>query len=609
MSDSEKNIIDNSFAEEIAKSYIIDSLGVNLENDLALLLDNCKVYLKEPNLELIEKAYNFMLESHFDKKRASGEPYYTHPLQVAIILMTKLKIDDMDSVIAALLHDTVEDVGNVTLRKQQMQNVRELFGDSIAHMVDGLTNIRGRLTKELDEAETYRKLFLSLVRDARVILVKLADRLHNMLTLQHLNNRRQTNIANETLNFYTPLAHRLGMRNIMRDMEDLALRYADPEKFITIKKAMDKKRIEFIQYILNIEEFIKNKLDEFNIPNRISAEHAHYFEIYRKMMDGTGINDIDKFFSIVIVLDTDNIHQCHYVYGMISQLFKTIVWPKDLITNPSLIYANQGLESTHLGPDGQRFDVIIRTKEMDSIASNGISGELNNRSGIVRALDIPEEELEDWGEWMSDMISNDSERALKIIWEAIRINLYVHYVSVFDKEGKEYHLPSGSTLIDYAFAVSPETGMKCAGAKIGGRVLPLSTTLSHGDIIQLIISPNSEPDKEWQKFVVTHRAIVQLHKYFKDDDSAPIKSRQPALKVNYEAKLRITGEDRTGMLNSITQTALSIDNTNITRINLDTSGSSFEGLLTVIIKNNAHFNKLFSELLKIPGVKRVEHIE
>lgn len=569
--------------------------GKNKEKDLEVLIEQCRKYKEIDNLELITKAFNYCYDAHYNIKRVSGAPYYVHPLKVAIILINDLSVNDSNAIASSLIHDTVEDNPDITIA-----DVEKIFGHDIATLVDGVTKIKDSITRASDKAATYAKLFLALVKDPRVILIKLADRLDNMRTLQYLKDYKQEEIGSETLNFYVPIAHRLGLMKIKQDLENLSLYFTDRQAFETIRPKLEEKRSEFLNYIMNFNEFIDKKLSERDISHILTIEHKHEYEIFKMMQQGKELKDIDNFYSIVITLDTNDFSECYRTYGIIANIFGPVSSLNDYIARPRINFY-RALHSTHFGPGGKHVEVIIRTDEMDKIADGGIA-KLYSINKMQKVPELAENDVQEWVEWMQDIINESEEDAIQKIWGSIRMNLYEDDILVHTVTGQSYILPKSCCPIDLAFAISKDYGLRCISAKVNGEVKSLDYELNNNDEVEIITSNNIAPSIEWQSNVITYKAIVGLYKYFKEYSKPVIKKEEPVVQ---SVKLLITGEDRPGILYDITK---EIGEINIKRINLSSSNSLFEGAFILDVRNKDLLNNLLAKLLTIKGLKSIDRI-
>jgi RelA/SpoT family (p)ppGpp synthetase len=558
-------------------------------------------YPEDIDPELVTKAFYYCVNAHKGMARASGQPFYVHPLEVAVSLIDEFQTADTASVVASLLHDTIEDVKGITDK-----TIGEEFNPEIAGIIDALTKMNHDKTSALDnKALTYRKLFLALVKDIRVILIKLADRLHNMRTLHFLKSQKQKQIALETLNFYIPFAHRLGLTRIKMELENRSFFYSDPAAYEAIRSALNEKRRSFIDYIRMFSDHIQNSLNENNVPHTLTIVHKHEYEIFKMIQDGMSITDIDNFYSMVIVLESNNVIECYRAHGVLANAFNTVSRFVDYIANPKIDWY-KSLNTELIGPDGKRVEILIRTQEMEKIAEEGIAAHFSLKEGRTRALEFDQEEIEQWGEWMQEIIEEKGEEASQIIWDSLKVNLFDKEVVVFSESGRQIKLPDGATPIDFAFALSDEKGLHFIAAKVNGVMVkePYKYRLKSGDQVSIISSKNLRPDPAWMDHVVSHRAVVKLNNFFKNHP--PKFPRIDDREENLEIILKIIGEDREGMLFKITE---AIGQANISRIKLDASDSIFEGAIKIKVKDMDHLNTLFAMLMNIEGVRSVEQIK
>jgi guanosine-3',5'-bis(diphosphate) 3'-pyrophosphohydrolase len=571
--------------------------GKDINEDLRTLLDLCQKSIVDFDEDLITKAFNKCVSDFAGQVRSSGDPFYTHPLKVAISLINDFDFGENKTIVASLLHDSVEDNEDVTI-----DSIKAEFGDEIARIVDGVTKIKGEKTRQMDKAATYKKLFEALVQDVRVILIKLADRLDNMRTLYHLSEKHQHAIGHETLNFYTPFAQRLGLIKIKMKLEDLAMYFTDRTAYNEIKPALDNKRKDFLSYIQNFYDKITQKLRESNIDHVLTIEHKHVYEIFKMLEQGKTLNEIDNFYSMVITLNSNDYTECYKTYGIIANLFGPVSSLDDYIARPR-INLYRALHSTHFGPGRKLVEVIIRTEEMDKIAESGIAAMFRLKESH-KEFEFNEAGSENWISWMEQIIEENDEEAIEKIWGSIRMNLYQNEIIVHTKDGNTHSLPKGSCPLDLAFAVSYNAGIHCISAKVNGQLKSLNYELDNNDQVELISSPNSLPSPEWQDFVITHKAVVSLYNYFKNTDH--VRSISKYSNERKSVKFRIIGEDRPGMLNEITN---ALGEINIQRINLASSNSVFEGAFTLSLRQESSINSIFAKLLNIKGLKGVERMD
>jgi len=466
--------------------------------------DKVLSYHPEPGIELIEKAYVFSAQVHKGQLRLSGEPYLTHPLEVADLL-ADLKLDDV-SVATGLLHDTVEDTHTT------LETIEEFFGQEIASLVDGVTKI-SRISfhaSEESQAENFRKMILAMAKDIRVILIKLADRLHNMRTLNFLPQGKIIELAQETLDIYAPLANRLGIFWMKSELEDLSLRYLHPEVYRSLKEKVASREKETEKYVREVIEIIKNTLEEFGVTAEIQGRAKYLYSIYRKMqlqnLDFYQIYDLVGFRVIV-----ESVRSCYETLGIIHSLWKPISGRfKDYVAMPK---ANmyQSLHTTVLGPGGKRIEVQIRTQEMHRIAEQGIAAHWKYKEGkdIERKDDKQFAWLRQLLEWQQDL--KDPREFLDIV----KIDLFPEEVYVFTPKGAVKQFPREATPVDFAYSIHTEIGHRCVGARVNGRLVSLKYQLKNGDIVEIITSPQQKPSKDWLRFVKTSRARTKINHWIK----------------------------------------------------------------------------------------------
>ena len=472
--------------------------------ELTALIDQIRKY-HSGDLSQVEKAYNYAVEKHEGQVRKSGEPYITHPVNVAFIL-AELELDTQ-SVCAALLHDVVEDTDATR------EDLISEFGETITLLVDGVTKLDKipYTSKEEQQIENLRKMFFAMAKDVRVIVIKLADRLHNMRTLRFQPERKQREIARETLEVYAPLAHRLGMSKIKWELEDLSLRYIDPIGYYEIVDKISKKREEREKYINSIIEIIDEKLKEVNINAHMEGRAKHFYSIYRKMfMQNKTIDEIYDLFAVRVIVDS--VADCYSVLGTVHELFKPMPGRfKDYIAMPKPnMY--QSLHSTLIGPDGSPFEIQIRTWEMHNTAENGIAAHWKYKEGKSGASDM-DSKLE----WIKQLleIQKDTTNAEDFM-QTLKIDMFSDEVFIFTPKGDVISLPVGSTPIDFAYAIHSAVGNRMTGAKVGGKIVTLDYKLQNGDIVDIITSgSNNGPNLDWIKICKTSQARNKINQWFK----------------------------------------------------------------------------------------------
>ena len=461
-------------------------------------------YISDGKLEVLEKAFWFGFEAHKQQYRRSGDPYFEHSVQVANTL-SELRMD-ITTIAAALLHDVVEDAG-VTL-----QELRQEFGDDIANLVDGVTKIPDlRFTVETAQAENLRKMVLSMARDIRVVLIKFADRLHNMRTLQFLPEKKQKSIAKETLDVYAPLAHRFGIAFLGEQFEDLSLKFLDPEMYRFIEtKAAEMYEDQFT----NIEQMKKPILEEMeklHIPCRIAGKQKNFYSVYLKMKeDNVSFEELHD--TVVMRIITQKKEDCYYAVGVVHSLCVPVADRfKDFIASPKS-NGYQSLHTTVISKNGSMVEVLIRTEIMDVIADMGIAARW------VYKEKLSDKQFTDQLGWIRQFLDLNKESAdANEFMQLLKFDLVQDEIFVFTPKGKLINLPVNVTPVDFAFAVHTQIGLQCIGAKVNSKVVSLNTTLHNGDEVQILTSSKPSVQPYWISFVVTSRARTQIHKWLHEN--------------------------------------------------------------------------------------------
>jgi GTP pyrophosphokinase len=459
-----------------------------------------KLRENRPNddLELIKKAYEFSQKHHAGQTRASGQPYLVHPLEVALVL-ADMKMDPV-AIAAGLLHDSVEDT-SVTI-----VDIRKEFGEQVAHIVEGVTKISkiDFTSKEEQQAENLRKMMLAMVDDIRVVLIKLADRLHNMRTLEHLPPERQQKIARETLDIYAPIAHRLGMGKIRGELEDLGFRYVDPIGYEQVHQAIESRRKAGEQFLSRVEVVVNDKLKEAGITARVESRIKRIYSIHKKLVrQRIGVDQVYDLYAMRII--TNSVQDCYAVLGIIHNLWRPVPGRiKDFIAMPRPNFY-QSLHTSVITESGEPFEIQIRTEEMHKMAEEGIAAHWKYKDGPVSAQD---EQRLAWlrqvVEWQRD-VSDPNE-----FLSTLKIDLYPEEVYTFTPKGKVVVLARDSTPIDFAYSVHTEVGHSCVGAKVNGRMVPLRHKLHSGDIVEILTQPGHRPSRDWLAVVKSSRARQKI---------------------------------------------------------------------------------------------------
>ncbi|WP_278954602.1 RelA/SpoT family protein [Lactobacillus apis] len=474
------------------------------------VIDACKKYLDDEQIAFIEEAYQFAKKAHANQKRASGQPYIVHPTQVAGTL-ANLGLDP-DTIAAGFLHDTVEDT-DVT-----NDELKEKFGKDVAFIVDGVTKLNKYEYKSHQEflAENHRKMLIAMAKDIRVIMVKLADRLHNMHTLEHLRPDKQRRIASETMDIYAPLADRLGIGTIKWELEDLSFHYLNPKEYYRIVNLMSLKRSERENYINDTINTLKSSLDSLGIKYDIQGRPKHIYSIYKKMVNKhKDFNEIYDLLAVRVIVDT--VKDCYAVLGAVHTKWKPMPGRfKDYIAVPK-VNGYQSLHTTIIGPGGRPLEIQIRTEQMHEVAEYGVAAhwayKRGNFNGVEQTdsnekLDMVREILE-----LKDETQDASE-----FMKSVKSEIFSDRVYVFTPKGEVYELPKGSVTLDFAYEIHTQVGSHAVGAKVNGKLVPLDYKLKNGDVIDIMTQSNASPSRDWIDLVKTSRARNKIRRYFRNLD-------------------------------------------------------------------------------------------
>ena len=479
----------------------------DIDRRFEALLKHVHANRPSDDIALVRKAWEFCVQHHQGQMRASGEPYIIHPLEVAEVL-AEMKMDST-SIAAGLLHDSVEDTPATS------EEIAAGFGEQVAHIVEGVTNIDKIefANREDRQAENVRKMLLAMVSDVRVVLIKLADRLHNMRTLEYLRPERRESIARETLDIYAPLAHRLGMGKVRGELEDLAFRYTDPVSYEQVSAAVEVRRTEGEQFLRGVEDTLIEQLRENNIPARVEWRIKRIYSIFQKQQRSkVSFDQVYDLLAIRVI--TQDVAACYAVFGLIHTLWRPVPGRiKDFIAMPR---ANryQSLHTTVMSPSGHQFEVQIRTEEMHRIAEEGIAAHWKYKAGagVVTARD---EERLNWirqlVEWQKEMTDPNE------FLSSLKMDLYPDEVYTFTPKGKVVVIPSDGTPIDFAYTIHTEVGHTCVGAKVNGRMAPLRTKLVTGDIVEIVTQKDHKPSRDWLTFVKSPRARNKIKHWLNED--------------------------------------------------------------------------------------------
>ena len=501
------------------------------------LIASVRKYHPSADISLIEKAYRIAYDAHQGQVRKSGEPYIIHPLCVAIIL-ADLEMDK-ETIVAGLLHDVVEDTVMTD------EEIRKEFGDEVALLVDGVTKL-GQLSYDADkvevQAENLRKMFLAMAKDIRVILIKLADRLHNMRTLKYMTPEKQREKAKETMEIYAPLAQRLGISKIKIELDDLSLKYLEPEAYRELGAQIAQRKSAREEYVQSLVDEVKKHIEDAGIQAEVSGRAKHFFSIYKKMKNqNKTLDQIYDLFAIRIIVDS--VKDCYAALGVIHEMYIPIPGRfKDYIAMPKPnMY--QSLHTTLIGPTGQPFEIQIRTKEMHRTAEYGIAAhwkykEASNNGGVAAQTTVSEEEKLSWLrqilEWQRDM--SDNKEFMSMLKSDL--DLFSDTVFCFTPTGDVKNLPNGSTPIDFAYSIHSAVGNKMVGAKVNGKLVPIDYVIKNGDRVEVITSQNSKgPSRDWLNIVKSTQAKNKINQWFRSESKEENIARgKEALIANAKAK-------------------------------------------------------------------------
>lgn len=472
------------------------------------LIDTIHTYLPQAKCDDVTKAYHLAEEAHKDQRRVSGEPYILHPLAVAQIL-ADMKIDTT-TITASLLHDVVEDTSYT------LEDIKKMFGKEVAFLVDGVTKL-SRLnyrTKEDQQLNSMRKMFLAMAKDVRVVVIKLADRLHNMRTLRYMRSDKQKRIAQETLEIFAPLAHRLGIFNIKWELEDLSFRYLEPDKYYDLVDQMKQKRHVREEIVNEAIDVLKKALDEAHIHCEINGRPKHFYSIYKKMKkDNRDLSQVYDLFAIRVIVD--DVKDCYGVLGIVHSLWKPLPYRfKDYIAMPKP-NNYQSLHTTVIGTRGQPVEIQIRTWEMHRIAEYGVAAHWRYKEGNQTAnKDAFDEKMG----WLRNLLEWQDTSNPKEFVNALKLDAFSDEVFVFSPRGDVIDLPQGSIPIDFAYRIHTDVGHRCVGAKINGKIVPLDYKLKNGDIVEIITSKVGKPSLDWLNIVGSSESRSKIRSWFKKEN-------------------------------------------------------------------------------------------
>jgi GTP pyrophosphokinase len=495
------------------REYTVEEVHEIYDDEFNVLRKSVREYLKTKSLSLIERAYNYAIEKHVKQVRKSGEPYFDHLFNVAKILVD-LRLD-LETIACGFLHDTIEDT-EVTY-----EDISSNFTKGVADLVEGVTKITSLSDRSLKskQGENFRKLILSTAKDVRVILVKFADRLHNMRTLNHMPPEKRTRISIETRDVYAPLAHRFGLHNIKSELEDLTLKYLHTEVYYELKKKVEQTKKERDTKINNIIEKIQAKLKDANIKAEISGRPKHFFSIYNKMVKRT--KPFEEIYDLIAIrIIVENTAQCYSAFGVVQLMFMSVPDRfKDYISTPK-VNGYQSLHTTIMGKDGRMLEVQIRSREMHQHAEEGIAAHWRYKyqSTSVSGSDLNlDEKLQKNLNWLHQLVDRQNEMDSEDFFDSLTIDLFKDEVFVYSPKGDLFTLPTGSCILDFAFGIHSDIGLHCKSAKINGKIAQLSTKLKTGDVIEIVTAKNKHPNVDWLNIVVTSKARHYIKRWEKEN--------------------------------------------------------------------------------------------
>ncbi|PWN62652.1 RelA/SpoT family protein [Chryseobacterium sp. KBW03] len=504
------------------------------------LISNTYRTLDEENNKLIRKAFDIALDAHKDQRRKSGEPYIYHPIAVAKIVATEIGLG-ATSIACALLHDVIED------SDYTYEDLKKIFGEKIANIVNGLTKISIMNHQNISvQSENYRKLLLTLSEDFRVILIKIADRLHNMRTLESMAPDKQKKIASETVYIYAPMAHRLGLYNIKSELEDLSLKYNSPEVYNEITEKLELAKENRERYINEFTKEVSTRLGEEGLNFKIKGRAKAISSIYRKMLkQGVSFEEVFDNYAIRIIYKSDAKNEkflAWKIYSIVTDVYHSNPSRmRDWITQPR----STGYESLHLtvlGPDRKWIEVQIRSERMDEIAEKGVAAHYKYKEGYKQSSD--DRNFEKWVTEIREVLEQQQNLSTSELLDNIKLNLYSKEVFVFTPKGEIKILPTNATALDFAFSVHSDLGMKCLGAKINGKLVPISYILQNGDQIDILSSQNQKPKSDWLEFVVTSKAKSKIKSYLNSQKNQLVEEGKEILQRKLRhAKINFNDEE------------------------------------------------------------------
>ena len=568
---------------------VLTKFGVNPSDDLNYLLSAIKKHNLNVDVRLITKAFELSYKLNKDKKRASGVPYYTHTLSVALIIIEELKISDTEMIVAALLHNVLRDYKEITL-----PYLRSEFGQKVALLLARLTRIVRYKIGNKTNVEGLRLLFLLLIKDIRIFVLQICNRLHDVRTLEYLPEATQKAVAEETLKFYIPFVNKFGLFHLQHELEARSFYFYNPTQY---KKNIDFLKVKKRLYSENIHiiiDFIQKVLNNHNIKNNIKIEYIKEYKLFLQI-NSSNINT-DNLFSINVIIEDST--DCNDVFKILvdelsAKEYVDTNYKPIIETDNSLIldiYTNNG-----------KVSVNIKTKEMEEYPKNQFFNQIENQTMKFYDSQISESDIKLWDKWMQYVIANYSpDKAERMIWESLKNNLYDKKIIVKTNANKKVILPIRATAIDLAFNLSENIGLSAITCKINGFAKSLFTQLKNGDMIEIITSPNCKPDSSWLNYAVSFKSIAYLTKYFKN--KYQLNEKVKKLPATFYQKIIITSKVK-GILENIKAV---IGQDNITKITFANNMNNFIIAIQTNINSNVPTNHIFSDLIKLKGIKKID---
>jgi GTP pyrophosphokinase len=568
----------------------LTKFGSNPADDLKYLINAINKYNLDVNIELISKAFELAYKLNYGKKRASGVPYYTHTLSVALIVIEELKVVDTAMLITALLHNVLRDY-NVDL-----PYIRREFGQSVAVLLARFTRIVRYTRAKKTGADALRLLFLLLIKDARIFVLQICNRLHDMRTLKYLSQYKQVETAQETLNFYVPFTHKFGLTQIRRELESRSFYFYNPTQY---KKNIDFLKVQkklYSENIYSIVERIRLVLNQHNIKNNINIQHIPEYELFLQI--NSNKTNIDNIFSINVVIEPNDYNKCNDIFILLINELK----PKSFLDiNPNPVVEIDNSITLEMYSRCGKVRVNIKTRELEDNSKNKLMKQIEHNQIKLTDSQLSAADIILWNNWMQYVISNYSiDEAEKMIWLSLKNNLYNEKIIVNTTANEKNILPVGATSIDLAFNISEETGLSAITCKINGIIKSLFTELKNGDIVEIITSPYCKPDSSWLNYVVSFKSVAYLTDYFKN--KYQINNNSKKNDITYFQKITIMWKKNDNILSDV---QIIIGKDKINKMTFANNTNYFVVAIQTNINTTVCTNQMFLELIKVKGVKTI----